>query len=123
MDIVFCSSIFDMSQYERLREKSKLPLGLADHNLNLNIIIGIEENINDTVTLVNNVQIPNYPYYPKKLFYHQDWSHIKGAKDINCGFINLPVIKHFSRAYTTYTELNKIIKKKFFQIYLIYFEN
>ena len=112
MDIVFCSSIFDMSQYERLRKKSKLPLGLADHNLNLNIIIGIEENINDTVTLVNNVQIPNYPYYPKKFFRHQDWSHIKGAKDINCGFINLPVIKHFSRAYTTYAELNKIIKKK-----------
>ena len=112
MDIVFCSSIFDMSQYEKIRVKSKAPLGLADHNLNLNIIIGIEENIGESVTLINNVQIPNYPKYPKKIFHHQDWAHRLGARDINCGFINLPIIKHFSRAYVTYCELNKVIKAR-----------
>ncbi|MBR6896659.1 MAG: glycosyltransferase [Lachnospiraceae bacterium] len=110
MDVIFCSSIFDMSQYEKIRKKSKAPLGLADHNLNQNIIIGIEENIGESVKLVNNVQIPNYPKYPKIIFHRQEWKHTTEADDVNCGFINLPVIKHFSRAYATYSELKRRIK-------------
>ena len=111
MKAVFCSSIFNMKDYEHIRGKSKLPLGLADHNLNLNIILGIEENIGKPIQLINNVQIPNYPNYPKKLFKEQKWSHVEGAEDINCGFVNLPIIKHFSRAWTTYCELKKVVKQ------------
>lgn len=111
MNIVFCSSVFDMAQYEKQRNKSDLPLGLADHKLNSNIILGLEENLGHPIKLVNNVQIPNYPHYPKRLFRQQLWSHTKGAMDINCGFVNLPVIKHFSRAITTYRALNKCIRE------------
>ncbi len=112
MKIVFCSSVFDMTQYEKQRKKSKLPLGLADHNLNENLIRGIDENMNKPVMLVNNVQIPNYPNYPKLFFHRQYWKHCEGARDINCGFINLPVIKHLSRAWCTYQELNRVIREE-----------
>lgn len=112
MRIIFCSSIFDMTQYEKLREKSKLPLGLADHNLNDNLIKGMDTNLINPVRLVNNVQIPNYPSYPKILFHRQLWHHKENSNDVNCGFINLPIIKHLSRAYCTYKEIEKAIKEE-----------
>lgn len=110
MDYVFLSSIFNMNDYEKLRKESKVPLGLADHNLNLNLIVGIEENIKKPVKLINNVQIPNYPLYPRKLFFRQEWHHVNDGCDVNCGFINLPLIKHLSRAQRTYSEINSLIK-------------
>ncbi len=111
MKIVFCSSVYNMDDYDEIVRRSTVPASLADHNLNSNVILGIEECINTSIDLVNNVQIPNYPKFDKIFFKRQPWQHSEGANDINCGFINLPVIKHFSRAITTFFELRKHIKK------------
>ena len=110
MKYIFCSSIYNMEDYAHLSSKSKIPLSLADHNLNRNIILGLDEATGTPVTLVNNVQIPSYPKYPKISFKKQHWSHTKGAQDINCGFLNLPVLKHISRAITTYSGIKKAVK-------------
>lgn len=110
MKYIFCSSVFNMEHYRHLCEKSKVPLSLADHNLNRNLILGLDEATGTPVTLINNVPIPNYPSYPKIIFKKQPWQHIEGSKDINCGFINLPVIKHLSRAVTTYQGIKKAVK-------------
>ncbi len=110
MKYVFCSSVYNMADYDEIARKSKVPASLADHNLNYNIILGLDEATGKPVTLVNNVQIPSYPKFPKILFHRQKWSHTEGAQDINCGFINLPVLKHISRAITTFKGLAKEIK-------------
>ncbi len=110
MKYIFCSSIYNMEDYAHLSSKSKIPLSLADHNLNRNIILGLDEATGTPVTLVNNVQIPSYPKYPKISFKKQHWSHTEGAQDINCGFLNLPVLKHISRAITTYSGIKKAVK-------------
>lgn len=110
MKYIFCSSVFNMEHYGHLCEKSKVPLSLADHNLNRNLILGLDEATGTPVTLVNNVPIPNYPNYPKIFFKKQLWQHTEGSRDINCGFINLPVIKHLSRAITTYQGIKKAVK-------------
>lgn len=110
MKIVFCSSIYNMEDYDEISQRSSVPASLADHNLNSNVILGLEENIGCPLTLVNNVPIPNYPKFDKILFKKQLWKHREGANDINCGFINLPVIKHLSRAFTTFWELRRQIK-------------
>lgn len=110
MKYVFCSSIYNMDDYEHLSQKSKVSLSLADHNLNQNIILGLDEATGTPVKLVNNVQIPSYPKYPKILFSRQAWSHTPGAEDINCGFINLPVLKHISRAVTTFRGIAREMK-------------
>lgn len=110
MKYIFCSSVYNMDDYEHLSSKSKIPLSLADHNLNRNIILGLDENLDSPVTLVNNVQIPSYPKYPKIIFRKQPWSHTEGATDTNCGFINLPVLKHISRAITTFSGIKKAAK-------------
>lgn len=110
MKFIFCSSVYNMADYDELVKKSTVSLSLADHNLNYNIILGLDEATGRPVTLVNNVQIPSYSKFPKILFRRQPWSHAENAKDINCGFINLPVLKHISRAITTFKELVKEIR-------------
>lgn len=110
MKYIFCSSVFNMADYPHLCEKSKVPLSLADHNLNRNLILGLDEATGTPVTLVNNVPIPNYPNYPRIFFKKQLWQHTDGAADCNCGFINLPVIKHLSRAVTTYRGIRQAVK-------------
>lgn len=107
---IFCSSIYDMDDYEKLSSKSKIPLSLADHNLNRNIILGLDEATGVPVQLINNVQIPSYPTYPRVFFRKKAWRHTPGAEDIHCGFINLPVLKHLSRAITTFSAIKKAVK-------------
>lgn len=110
MKYIFCSSVFNMEDYQHLSEKSKVPLSLADHNLNRNLILGLDEATGTPVTLVNNTPIPNYPNYPKIIFKKKSWQHTEGGCDIHCGFINLPLIKHLSRAITTYRGIKKAVK-------------
>lgn len=110
MKVIFCSSVYNMRDYDKITQRSTVPASLADHNLNSNVILGLEECMEKPVQLVNNVPIPNYPKFNKILFKRQIWQHRDGAEDINCGFINLPVLKHISRAFTTFRELKKQIK-------------
>lgn len=110
MKYIFCSSIYDMDDYEKLTSRSKIPLSLADHNLNRNIILGLDEALGTAIPLINNVQIPSYPTYPRIFFRKKQWSHTPGAEDIHCGFINLPVLKHISRAITTFSAIKKAVK-------------
>lgn len=111
MKVIFCSSVYNMADYDRLSRKSKLPLSMADHNLNYNLILGLDQVLNAPIHLINHVPIGSYPKYPKVLFRSQHWSHIPGAADLNCGFINLPVIKDLSRAWTTFFALKKAVHK------------
>lgn len=111
MKYIFCSSVYNMDDYQHLSSKSKVPLSLADHNLNRNLILGLDEATGSPITLINNVPIPNYPNYPKIIFKKQSWQHTDGARDQNCGFINLQVIKHISRAFTTYAGIKKAVKE------------
>ena len=68
MKYIFCSSVFHMDDYGHLCAKSKVPLSLADHNLNSNLILGLDEAPGTPVTLVHNTPIPNYPNFPKIFF-------------------------------------------------------
>lgn len=110
MKYIFCSSIYDMEDYDKLSRKSRIPLSLADHNLCRNMILGLDEATGTPVKLINNVQIPSYPTYPRIFFKKKNWSHTDGAEDIHCGFVNLPVLKHISRALTTYRAIKKAVK-------------
>lgn len=110
MKIIFCSSVYNMNDYDEIARRSTVHASLADHNLNSNVILGIEECINERIALVNNVPIPNYPKFDRILLRRQLWTHAEGANDVNCGFINLPVLKHLSRACATFWELKRQIK-------------
>ena len=70
----------------------------------------LEEALGHPITLINNTPIPNYPNFPKIFFKKLPWKRNEETKDVHCGFINLPVLKHLSRAITTYSALKKEIK-------------
>ncbi|MBC8532359.1 glycosyltransferase [Gehongia tenuis] len=110
MEICFCSSIFDMNYYDLLQKDSKVPLSLADHNLNSSIIHGLDDNLLRPITLINTIPIPTYPNYPKILIRQQKWSHTEQSEDVHTGYINLPIFKQFSKAITTFTSLGKWIR-------------
>ena len=73
MKYLFCSSIYDMQEYDHLASLSKVQLSLADHNLNNNIIVGMEEALGHPITLINNTPLPNYPNFPKIFFKKLPW--------------------------------------------------
>ena len=103
-----------MDEYDSLRAHSKVNLSLADHNLNWNIIKGLDSLSHDGVQLINSVPLPSYPNYSKIIIKKQKWNHslIKQLVDVDIGCINLPFLKQISRYFTCYHELNKIIKNK-----------
>ena len=75
MKVIFCSSVYNMRDYDEIAQRSTVPASLADHNLNSNVILGLEECMEKPVQLVNNVPIPNYPKFNKILFKRQIWQH------------------------------------------------
>ena len=68
MQYLFCSSVYNMDDYAHQAARSKVRLSLADHNLNSNLILGLEEVIGRPLNLINNVPIPNFSAYPKIFF-------------------------------------------------------
>ena len=107
MRIIFCSSIFDLSEYEDMKKKSKVALTLADHNLNYSFIQGLDSLLDNKVTLINSVPTPSFPAYRKILIKNKKWHHISGANDVNVGFINLPILKQLTRKHNIFKQLKK----------------
>lgn len=112
MQNIFCSSIYNIDKYDLLRAQSKVNLSLADHNLNYNIIKGLDLLTHNGVRLVNSVPLPSYPKFSKIFIKKEKWNHDikKHTDDVNIGCINLPLIKQISRYFACYHELKKIIK-------------
>lgn len=111
MKLICCSSIYRMKTYGELSKKSKVPLSLADHNLNSSIIAGLDQVLGTPAALVNQEPIPCFPAYPQILFWKKDWKHAAQAQDRNCGCINLPVVKQLTRAATAYAALKKLVEQ------------
>lgn len=110
MKYIFCSAVYDTNKYQEYKVKTKSDLSLSDPNLINGFIHGIEDNIDDHITLVNCTPIPNYPDYPQIFFRREIWEHTIGAYDYNCEFVNLPVLKQMTRCIAVYNCLKSIIK-------------
>ena len=108
--IIFCSSIFDLSEYEDMKKKSKVALTLADHNLNYSFIKGLDSLLDNKVTLINSVPTPSFPAYRKIFIQNKKWHHISGANDVNVGFINLPILKQLTRKHNIFKQIKKEVK-------------
>lgn len=110
MRIIFCSSVFDMSEYEKMKQNCKTALTLADHNLNYNFIRGFDDLLEQETNLVNSVPTPSFPSYRKIFIKSRKWHHAPGANDTDVGFINLPVLKQITRKHNIFKQLKKEVK-------------
>ncbi len=110
---VFCSSVYNMEEYETLKKQCKTNLSLADHNLNYNIIKGMDLHTDQPTILVNSIPIPSYPSYPLIFMKKRYWKHNPAGEknDIHLGCINLPVLKQLTRRFTCYRALRRLVKE------------
>lgn len=112
MKMIFCSSIYNMREYEILQKKSKDSLSLADHTLNYNIIKGLDCLSEQETILVNSIPIPSFPNFSQLFIRKELWEHNKPKleKDVNIGYINFPIFKQISKYFFCYFHLKKILQ-------------
>ena len=122
MKIIFCSSVYNMNLYQDYRTRSRCSLSLSDNNLMYSFIRGLEENIGTPITLINNPPIPSYPLFDTIFFYKRFWKHNEQSEDIDCSFINLPVLKQITRYFTTYSHLTKELRNIDDNIFIITYD-
>ena len=58
----------------------------------LNYILGIEENINETIKIINVHFEPSFPKYKKLIIKRRVWIR-NGVENVDVGFLNVPLIK------------------------------
>ena len=73
----------------------------------MNQVAGIEEVTNKGVYIVNIPEVPSYPRFPAIFMEKVFWSHTDDVRDIDVGFLNLPII----RQITVPNEVKKNLKK------------
>lgn len=111
MNIIFLSGLFPDKLINEIENSSKGVIQYAANTLQCNLIKGLYQY--DKLKIINLPFIGSYPFLYKKSFLSTfNFEHIDGAKDINIGFFNLPVLKLFSRYYGIKRELIKTLSEK-----------
>lgn len=77
----------------------------------MNQIIGIENVTNKNVHIINIPEVPSYPRFPSLIMHKTYWSHANGSKDIDVGFINLPIIRQMIAPNRVGKHINTWIKE------------
>lgn len=107
--MIFIGSVYQQEQETKLLKLSKIGLANADNTLQYNIIDGIEENLKETLEIINVPNIGSYPKSYKKIrLKSSSWEHKPLAKDFQIGILNLPILKHI----IIYIKLKKEINKR-----------
>ena len=107
-DVLFLTGLFPKEIEKEIIENTKGAPQNAANVLQWNLTEGFDMNLETPVKLVNALFIGSYPQrYKKAKIKDMPFSHVENSKDINVGFCNLAVIKHFSRRH----KINSIVKK------------
>ncbi len=107
--VVFLGGIWLPEKESEIISNSKGSVQSAANVLQCSIIKGLDKNLDEPVTIINTVFIGAFPLNYKRALIHSElFSHsVKDHTDYEVGFINLPLIKHYSR----YISSKKWIKK------------
>ena len=108
--IVFIGGIWNKKEEKKIIHNSIGSVQIAANVLQTALIQGLDANISDPLTILNEIFVGAFPFRYKKLFINSGlWNHSdkEGHIDYNVGFLNLPLIKHFSR----YIHLKKYIRQ------------
>lgn len=120
--IIFVGGIWLPDQEDEMILKSKGFLQSAANVLQTNLITGLDNNCEAPVTLINAKFVGSFPKYYREalikggIFNH---SNVSAHRDFEIGFVNLPLIKHYSRAHNAKKVLKKLFQSENKQIYVI----
>ena len=86
---------------EEMSSKDRHQPQIAAHKLQWNIINGVERAAGHPVDIISSVAVSDYPAYPQILFRCSRFSHCQGANDVLLPFINIFLLKHITRLFST----------------------
>ncbi|MFJ7638131.1 glycosyltransferase [Peribacillus sp. NPDC097206] len=109
-DILFLGGVFNE---KKIIKESKSNVQFAANALQWNIIEGLDLINSHPINLLNAVFIGSYPsFYKKAIIKRNDWSHVEGANDIDVNFLNIPILKKFSRGWSLSREIKNWVNIK-----------
>lgn len=107
LDIVFLSRIIPQNMKE-VSVKRKNTMTESGEALAWNIIKGLDENLEQPITLFNYLPVQSYPKYYTDIYIKRSvFSHADGSHDINLSFLNIPYIKRVLMGNSLYKEIKK----------------
>jgi len=110
-NIIFLGGLFPVELRSEIEKKSMGVIQYAADALQWNILEGLDF-YTDEIKIINLVYIGSYPRrYSSLRIKSFVFSHKRGARDINVGFINLTAYKTISRYYNAKRVLRKHVKK------------
>lgn len=108
LDIVFLGGLFPENTESDIINNSIGSVDNAANNLQWSLVKGLDEHLTHPVNIINSLYIGSYPKrYKKPIISTYGFSHTVNASDVNVGFLNLPLIKHYAR----YLTLKHYLKK------------
>ena len=111
MKILFLGCLFDEKEENDLLKESKIGLPGAVNTYQWNLIKGLDKVLKTPVDIVNVLPVGTYPKYFKNLILKtKRWSHSLGAKDLEIGSINVPLLKQAWRAISCKKAIRKWLK-------------
>lgn len=122
MDILFLMGLFPREYEKIIIENSKSGIQNAANNFQWGLVNGLDQIDGINLKIINSLYIGSYPKRYKKCFipsFYFQHNKMK-KKDINVGFINLTIIKKFSRFFSLKKVIIKEIHKKMPQVIIAY---
>lgn len=108
MDIMCLMGLFPNGYEGEIAKNSLYGMQNAANKLQWGIVKGLDAQPEVSVRICNSLYVGSYPKrYKKVMIPTFQFEHCGGAKDINVGFLNLPVIKQLSR----YVSAKRILKQ------------
>lgn len=99
-DIAFLTGLFPKTSEAEIYKESKGGVQSAANALQWSIAEGLDQNNRLPVRIINSIYIGTYPWHYKSMTVKTfQFSHGQGAEDINVGFTNLFILKHFSKYF------------------------
>ena len=110
MNIIFITGIYPEKIKSEIEKYSKSGIDYAANIFQAGLIKGLDNYYQ--VKLLNLPFVGSYPFLFKKPFISTFYfAHTAGEKDINIGFLNLPILKLFSRYFKVKKKLAKVLSK------------
>lgn len=110
MKVFFLAGLFPKELSSEIKVLSRGVIQNAANTLQWNLVKGLDSYVN--LKIINLPFVSSYPRFYKNIsipFFQ--FEHKLGAKDINLGFINLPLIKHVIKYWKLKNELKKSFKE------------
>ena len=99
-DFLFIGGLYPKDKIESIIKNSKRGIQLAANNFQWDLVKGFDKNLKKPIKIINIMFLGSYPKnYTKMLIQGSEFSHSLHSKDVNLGFFNIPILKHFARAF------------------------